>query len=61
MEALEKLEIILSDYGLSETDINCLLAQFLEEEAQLYIEATSLVNNENIVRMTHDVVIVDCF
>ena len=43
MEALEKLENILSEYGLSEEDINYLLAQFLEEEAQLYIECMNLL------------------
>lgn len=38
MTALEKLENILSKYGLSEEDINYLLGQFLEEEAELYVE-----------------------
>ena len=38
MSALEKLENILSDCGLSEDDINYLLAQFLEEEAELYVQ-----------------------
>ena len=43
MEALEKLENILSEYGLSEEDINYLLAQFLEEEAEFYVECMNLL------------------
>ena len=45
MTALEKLENILSKYGLSEDDINYLLAQFLEEEAELYIECMDSLTN----------------
>ena len=47
MEALEKLENILSEYGLSEIEINYLLAQFLEEEAQLYIDCMNS-SKENV-------------
>ena len=38
MEAYLKLEKILLEYGLSDDDIVYLLAQYLEEEAQLYID-----------------------
>ena len=38
MTALEKLKNILSECGLTEDDINYLLGQFLEEEAELYVE-----------------------
>lgn len=44
MSSLEKLEIILSRFGFSEEDINYLLAQFLEEEAELYIECMNYLN-----------------
>lgn len=45
MSSLEKLEIILFKFGLSEEDINYLLAQFLEEEAELYIDCMKSLKN----------------
>lgn len=47
MKALERLENILLEHGLSEDDINYLLAQFLEEEAQLYIDCMNSLK-ENV-------------
>ena len=47
MTALEKLETILSKQGLSEDDINYLLAQFLEEEAELYVECMKSLKESN--------------
>lgn len=46
--ALEKLQKILSEYGLSEDEIDSLLARFLEEEAQFYIECIELVKENTI-------------
>lgn len=42
MTAMEKLTQLLLDYGISEVDINHLLAQFLQEEVYDYIEYMAL-------------------
>ena len=46
MKAFEKLEGILSNYGLSDEEINNLLAEFLEEEAEPYVECMNLVKTK---------------
>ena len=48
MDALEEVSYWLKRGGLTEHEINVILAAFLEQEAQLYIDCMKLVeSNEN--------------
>ena len=46
MRAIDTLSLLLKNAGLSDDDINMLLAQFLEEEAKDFVECMETINEE---------------
>ena len=48
MRAIDTLSLLLKNAGLNDDDINMLLAQFLEEEAEDFIECMESISEDVI-------------